>query len=221
MTDSYRTSASTGLPTTVDDGAPAGHPTPVGEPHTAPAPPPAQTQTAPAAPAQDASVAASGDGEQPELFPQQPMSASADPAPHRPAPHHNVLEAIGELVLAWGRLEHTTAQKLATMRQAFGDVRVVGGRSRPTMQKLLAELRALVAMRDRHDKQVLTVIADIDGSLQRTAQFRILIVDGAQSCANDALICHDLKNNPHHITRADIERETAQLDRIRHQIAGL
>jgi len=35
------------------------------------------------------------------------------------------MEAIGELVLAWGRLEHTTAQKLATMRQAFGDVRIV------------------------------------------------------------------------------------------------
>ncbi len=68
------------------------------------------------------------------------------------------------------------------MRESFGDVRAVGGRTRPTMQKLLAELRALVAMRDRHDKQVLTVIADIDGTLQRTAQFRCCWSTGRRTC---------------------------------------
>lgn len=209
MTDSYRTSASTGLPTSVDDGAPAGHPTPVGEPSLAPA---ISLSTS----SDDASAAGSNDTGQPELFPHLPQPGDDIPAPDRRA-----LEAIGALVLAWGRLEQTTAEKLATMRQAFGDVRVVGGRARPTMPKLLAELRALVAMRDRHDKQVLTVISEIDGALQRTAQFRMLVVDGAQSWDGDAVICHDLKNSPHRVTQADLQRETAQLNRIRSQIAAL
>ncbi len=209
MTDSYRTSASTGLPTSVDDGAPAGHPTPVGEPSFGPA-------TSLSIPADETGTAGSSDTEQPELFPHLPQSGDDIAAPDR-----RVLEAIGALVLAWGRLEQTTAAKLATMRQAFGDVRIVGGRARPTMPKLLAELRALVAMRDRHDKQVLTVISEIDGALQRTAQFRLLVVDGAQSCEDDAVICHDLKNSPHRVTQADLQRETAQLNRIRSQIAAL
>jgi len=161
-------------------------------------------------------MAGPGDATQPELFPHLPQPGDDDSMPNR-----QVLEAIGALVLAWGRLEQTTAEKLATMRQAFGDVRVVGGRARPTMPKLLAELRALVAMRDRHDKQVLAIIAEIDGALQRTAQFRLLVVDGAQSCEDEAVICHDLKNSPHRVTLADLQRETAQLHRIRSQIAAL
>lgn len=161
-------------------------------------------------------AAGSSTTEQPELFPHLPQPGDDGAAPNR-----QVLEAIGELVLAWGRLEQTTAEKLASMRQAFGDVRIVGGRTRPTMQRLLAELRALVAMRDRHDKQVLTVIAEIDGALQRTAQFRVLVIDGTQSCEGDAVICHDLKNSPHRVTQADLQRETVQLNRIRSQITAL
>lgn len=208
MTDSYRTSASTGLPTSVDDGAPAGHPTPVGEPSAPPTPP---------APLVDeASAPAPGGTDQPELFPHLPQPSDDGAAPDR-----RVLEAVGALVLVWGQLEQTTAEKLASMRQAFGDVRIVGGRTRPTMQKLLAELRALVAMRDRHDKQVLAVIAEIDGALQRTAQFRILVLDGTQSCDGEAVTCHDLKNTPHRVTLEDLQRETVQLNRIRSQIAAL
>jgi len=205
LTDSYRTSASTDLPTSVDDGAPAGHPTPVGEP---PAP------LDPLAP--EAVAPAPGGTDQPELFPHLPQPGDGSPTRDR-----RVLEAIGELVLLWGQLEQATAEKLATMRQAFGDVRIVGGRTRPTMQKLLAELRALVAMRDRHDKQVLAVIAEIDGALQRTAQFRLLVLEGTQDCDGDAVTCHDLKNTPHRVTLEDLQRETAQLNRIRSQIAAL
>jgi hypothetical protein len=157
-----------------------------------------------------------GAHEQPDLFPGEQSAGGRAAAPDRAT-----LEAIGHLVLAWGRLEHTTAQKLALMRKSFGDVRAVGGRSRPSMQKLLAELRALVAMRDRHDKQVLTVIVEIDSTLQRTAQVRQLVLEGAQAFDGDRVICHDLKNMPHSIGPEDLARETAQLDRIRCQISAL
>lgn len=194
MTDSKRTSASTGTPTPVDDGTPAGHPTPAGEPTLSPR----------------------TDFSQTELFP----AADLGSTPVAPA-DRAVAEAIGCLVLAFGKLEHTTAGKLAAMRKAFGDVRVVGGRSRPSMQKLLAELRALVAMRDRHDKQALALIAEIDGTLQRAMQFRQLVLDGGQEVAGDLLLCRDAKNGLVEVPRAEIVRETALLDRIRAQIAAL
>lgn len=132
-----------------------------------------------------------------------------------------LLEAIGALILAWGFLEQTTAEKLTVMRRSFGDVRAVGGRSRPSMQKLLGELRALVAMRDRHDKQALTVIAEIDGALQRITQFRLLVVEGAQDIVQDAVLCRDAKNNPFKVERRDIVKETTLIDRIRSQIAAI
>jgi hypothetical protein len=154
-------------------------------------------------------------GDQPYLFP--------DTAPKVALPSSDValLEAIGRLILTWGQLERATGQKVAAMREAFGDVRAVGGRTRPTMQKLLAELRALVAMRDRHDKQALAVIAEIDGTLQRTAQFRQLIIDGAQGTCGRVLDCRDMKNAPVEIGMREIEREAAQLNRIGAQIANL
>jgi hypothetical protein len=192
VTDSNRTSASTGHPTPVDVGTPAGHPTPAGEP------PPSADQA--------------------ELFPTPPggvdqsRAEGVDPA---------LLQAIGGLILAWGHLEEMTAEKLTIMRRSFGDVRAVGGRMRPTMQKLLAELRALVAMRDRHDKQALMVIAEMDGALQRTAQFRQLIIDGAQDAEGENLICRDLRNSMINVSLAEIAKETALLNRIRRQIAAL
>jgi len=231
VTDSNRTSASTGLPTPVDDGTPAGHPTPAGEPScpdqsassqsSSPqplSPQPASAQSPSAL--SDASPGAQTNygrraSDQIELFPGLRSCADNDVS------NRALLEAIGGLILAWGRLERTTAEKLAVMRESFGDVRAVGGRTRPTMQKLLAELRALVAMRDRHDKQVLTVIADIDGTLQRTAQFRLLVVDGTQAVLAEGVECRDLKNSPVTLSAQEIARETAQLDRIREQISGL
>ncbi|BAK68533.1 hypothetical protein SLG_38580 [Sphingobium sp. SYK-6] len=188
MTDSNRTSASTGFPTPVDDGTPVGHPTPAGGP-------------------------ASSD--QLEFFP------DASPCPAPSAAGAAVTGAIGDFVLAWGRLEQTTAAKLTEMRQSFGDVRAIGGRIRPNMQKLLAELRALVAMRDRLDTQALDLITDIDGSLQRAAQFRLIAIDGAQDAEEDRLICRDIKNGAVEIPCEEIARETRQLERIREQIAAL
>jgi len=82
-------------------------------------------------------------------------------------------------------------------------------------------LRALVAMRDRHDKQALTLIAEIDGALQRTAQFRLIVVDGMQNIFDGKLLCRDLKNSEIAISAGELARETAQLERIRCQISGL
>ena len=196
--DSNGTSASTGIPTLVDDGTPVGHPTPAGEP---------------------TNSADMGDEhsnpDQAELFKGLHRTAGGG------AVSEGLLAGIGGLILAWGQLEQTTAEKLAVMRQSFGDVRAVGGRSRPTMQKLLAELRALVAMRDRHDKQALTLIAEIDGALQRTAQFRLLIVEGAQSVSGDLLSCRDAKNSLVTVSAEEIARERARLERIRCQISEL
>jgi hypothetical protein len=153
--------------------------------------------------------------DQPYLFP------DAAPLPSLPPSDSQLLEAIGRLVLNWGQLERVTAEKVASMRESFGDVRAVGGRTRPTMQKLLAELRALVAMRDRHDKQALAVIAEVDGALQRTAQVRQLIIDGAQGTRGRVLDCRDMKNASIEIGMREIEREAMQLSRIGAQITRL
>lgn len=153
--------------------------------------------------------------DQPDLFP------GAQPEALQGCDHPPLLDAIGRLILAWGRLECATTDKVIAMRRSFGDVRAVGGRARPTMQKLLAELRALVAMRDRHDKQVLAVIAEIDGALQRTAQFRQIVMEGAQEVRDGLLLCRDIKNSPVAIPFEELAREAAQIERIRAQIAKL
>jgi len=153
--------------------------------------------------------------DQAELFPGARACAAA------PVVSPALLQSIGCLVLAWGQLERTTLDKVTTMRRSFGDVRVVGGRTRPTMQKLLGELRALVAMRDRHDKQALAMIAEIDGALQRTGQFRQIIIDGAQDVTDETLECRDVKNGKIEINFTEITREAAQIERIRSQIALL
>lgn len=153
--------------------------------------------------------------DQAELFPGEHACAAA------PATSPALLASIGCLVLAWGQLERTTLNKVTTMRRSFGDVRVVGGRTRPTIQKLLGELRGLVAMRDRHDKQALAMIAEIDGALQRTSQFRQIIIDGAQDVKGETLECRDVKNGKIEISFEEITREAAQIERIRNQIALL
>ena len=90
MTDSSRTSASTDRLTKavsheVEHGTPVGHPTPTGEPDT--------TATT----------------EQPDLFPGARQIAplvEGDAA---------LLQAVGRIILAWGHLERTTADKVAAI----------------------------------------------------------------------------------------------------------
>ena len=191
VTDSKATPDVTGDNGRLDIGTPVGSPTPTGEPQT------------------------SDHSDQADLFP------GARPCAAAPIVSRALLESIGCLVLAWGQLERTTLDKVTAMRRSFGDVRVVGGRTRPTMQKLLGELRALVAMRDRHDKQALAMIAEIDGALQRTGQFRQIIIDGAQDVTGETVECRDVKNGEIEISFEEITREAAQIERIRSQIALL
>lgn len=153
--------------------------------------------------------------------PQDQAPADHAPAAEPPSSDQMVHAAIGQLVLAWGLLEQSTAEKLTAMRHSFGDVRAVGGRARPTIPKLLAELRALVAMRDRHDKQALTTIAEIDGILQRIAQFRLLVVDGGQAIEGGALVCRDIKNGAHVVPVTLLAQETNRLAEIRERIEAL
>lgn len=128
---------------------------------------------------------------------------------------------LGRLVMAWGGLEHATAEKLSALRLAAGDVRLVGARTRPGMARLLAELRALVAMRDRHEKQALIDIADIENSLQRLAQFHHIVIDGIQTAEGGTLVCRDDKNGQHRISLSDIDREIAAIEDIQARLANI
>lgn len=152
-------------------------------------------------------------------------------APHkgdesRPAVPDNgadddVVRAVGSLVCSWGSLEHATMEKLGAMRIAAGDVRLVGGRMRPGMARLLAELRALVAMRDRHDKQALIVIAELENHIQRIAQFHLLVISGYQSAEQGTLLCRDTKNSERRVSLEDVEREIGQIEDIKTRLMAI
>jgi len=221
VTDSTRFSAAAGFPTPVERGTPAGLPTPAGEPPEATLPfdqPKSETLLRGKVLSEKPGPAANDAGRTTrtrKTAPGGPKTPQKKPAAKDPR------RAIGALVIAWGMLEAATIEKLVIMRRSFGDVRAVGGRSRPTLQRLLAELRALVAMRDRHDKQILTVIATLDADLQRLAQFRGMVVDGTQRIEGEGLICHDLKNVEHHVSVDTILGETQRIDEITAQIAAL
>lgn len=135
--------------------------------------------------------------------------------------HDAVVRAVGSLVCSWGSLECTTMDKLSAMRIAAGDVRLVGGRMRPGMARLLAELRALVAMRDRHDKQALVIIAELENHIQRIAQFHLLVISGFQAAENDVLLCRDSKNAERRVSLADVEREIASIEEIKTRLAAI
>lgn len=132
-----------------------------------------------------------------------------------------VIRAIGALVCTWGSMECATMEKVVELRLAAGDVRVVGGRNRPGMSRLLAELRALIAMRDRRDKQALVVIADIENHIQRIAQFHLLVISGFQAADNDVLLCRDSKNAERRITLADVEHEINAIEAIKERLRAL
>lgn len=138
-----------------------------------------------------------------------------------PESYEKVVNAVGSLVCSWGSLERTTMDKLTAMRLAAGDVRLVGGRMRPGMARLLAELRALVSMRDRHDKQGLVVIADLENHIQRIAQFHLLVISGFQASEADVLLCRDSKNSERRISLADMEREIAMIETIKERLSAI
>lgn len=135
------------------------------------------------------------------------MKTVSDYAPEDAA----LLCGVGRLVCAWTMLEQSLEAKILLMREAMGDVRTVGARTRPSMAKLMTELRTMVAMRDRRNASALTEIAEIERDMQRIDRFRALIIQGFHQPADGGFTCRDGRNN----------LQTISLDQLNHEIATL
>lgn len=132
-----------------------------------------------------------------------------------------LLCAIGRLVCSWTMLEQSLEAKAIAMRETMGDVRTVGARTRPTMAKLMTELRTMVAMRDRRNASGLIEISDIERDMQRIDRFRALIVTGFQEPAPDGFICRDARNNHQHVSMEQLEAEIAALETVAHRLLAI
>lgn len=152
--------------------------------------------------------------------------APASPG-ERPDCDEALLRGIGRMVFAWGRLESELERKIADLRRATGDGRTVTARTRPTMGKMLAELRAIISMRNRRDNAALAEISRIERTIQTIGRFRALILEGLQSpvgamgAVGPALLCRDTKNNGVSITLDDLGAEIDRLDDCRQRLLSL
>ncbi|CAH0348342.1 MAG: hypothetical protein WA085_04050 [Sphingobium sp.] len=133
----------------------------------------------------------------------------------------DLLCGVGQLVCAWGLLEQRLEQKIGILREAAGDVRTIGSRTRPGMAKLLAELRAMVSMRDRRNATVLGEIAALERDIQRIDRFRGLIVSGFQGPEPRGFACRDHRNAHVHVSFDQLGAEIAQLGRIGERLLTL
>ncbi|MGE4321900.1 MAG: hypothetical protein AB7E60_02595 [Sphingobium sp.] len=132
-----------------------------------------------------------------------------------------LLCSVGRLVCAWTMLEQSLEAKIGMMREAMGDVRTVGARTRPTMAKLMTELRTMVAMRDRRNAAVLTEIAEIERDMQRIDRFRALIIQGFQQPEEGGFACRDPRNNILHITLEQLDREVMALEAVANRLLSI
>jgi hypothetical protein len=132
-----------------------------------------------------------------------------------------LLCGIGGLVCAWTMLEHSLEARLAELRETMGDVRTMGARTRPTMTKLMTELRTTVAMRDRRNAAALTEIAEVERDLQRIDRFRSLIIGGFQQPAPDGFLCRDLRNNAQHVSLEHLDEEIAALEQVAQRLLNI
>jgi len=132
-----------------------------------------------------------------------------------------LLCAIGRLVCGWTMLEQSLEAKIATMREGMGDIRTVGARTRPTMTKLMTEIRTIVAMRDRRNAAVLTEIAAIERDMQRIDRFRALIIGGFQEPAPGGLTCRDGRNNIQHVALDQLNGEIAALEHVAQRLLAV
>ena len=128
---------------------------------------------------------------------------------------------VGRLVCAWGVLEQCLEQKIAELRQAAGDVRTIGARTKPTMAKLMGELRAMISMRDRRNAQILTEIAELERDMQRIDRFRGLIISGFQALEPGGFTCRDMKNNVLHVSFDQLGDEIGRLENIAGRLLAL
>lgn len=118
-------------------------------------------------------------------------------------------------------LEQSLEAKIAMMRDAMGDVRTVGARTRPGMTKLMTELRTIVAMRDRRNAGALMEISDIERDMQRIDRFRSLIIGGFQQPAPGGFTCRDARNNQTHVSLEQLEAEIASLERVAQRLLAV
>ena len=144
-----------------------------------------------------------------------------------PRPLDILLCSVGRLVFAWGTLETQLEQKIADLRSAAGDVRSAMARNKPTMARMLAELRAIVSMRCRRDNVQLDEIAEIERAIQQIDKFRMLVIQGFQ-VADEAsgtdkrlFLCRDAKNNVIGISLGELESEISRLDACRERLLAL
>ncbi|MEC3950879.1 hypothetical protein [Sphingobium sp. HWE2-09] len=138
------------------------------------------------------------------------VKAVADYAPEDAA----LLCAVGRLVCAWTMLEQSLEAKIGSLREGMGDVRIVGARTRPSMAKLMTELRTMVAMRDRRNASALTEISAIERDMQRIDRFRALIIQGFHQPEPGGFTCRDSRNNIQHIAFDHLDGEIAALESV-------
>lgn len=132
-----------------------------------------------------------------------------------------LLCAVGRLVCAWTMLEQSLEAKIAMMREAMGDVRIVGTRTRPGMAKLMTELRTMVAMRDKRNAAALTEISDIERHMQRIDRFRSLIIGGFQQPAPGGFTCRDGRNNHTHVSLDHLDAEISSLETVAQRLLAV
>ncbi len=138
------------------------------------------------------------------------MKAVADYTPEDAA----LLCAVGRLVCAWTMLEQSLEAKIVLLRDAMGDVRTVGARTRPTMAKLMTEMRTMVAMRDRRNAAALTQIAEIERDMQRIDRFRALIIQGFHHPEPGGFTCRDQRNVHQYVTLETLNSEIEALEAV-------
>ncbi|MEJ7934252.1 hypothetical protein WG907_08305 [Sphingobium sp. AN558] len=132
-----------------------------------------------------------------------------------------ILCGVGRMVCAWTMLEQSLEGKIALMREGMGDIRTVGARTRPTMVKLMTELRTIVAMRDRRNASILMEIAEIERDMQRIDRFRSLIVAGFQQPEPGGFACRDQRNNRLHISLEQLDAEIGALERVAERLLAV
>lgn len=132
-----------------------------------------------------------------------------------------LLCGVGRLVCAWTMLEQSLEAKIGRLREAMGDIRTVGARTRPTMAKLMTELRTMVAMRDRRNAAALTEIADIERDMQRIDRFRALIIQGFHQPQPGGFTCRDQRNTHQFVTLEQLDREISALETVAERLLAV
>lgn len=141
--------------------------------------------------------------------------------------HEALLCGIGRLIFAWGKLEVQLEQKIAQLRRAAGDVRSATGRTKPTMARMLSELRAIISMRCRRDNVQLVEIAEVERAIQQIDKFRTLVLQGFQGPGDNGqseehpFLCRDAKNNVISISLDELNGEISRLDACRERLLAL